>query len=173
VNRAVGPASDAEAPYARLAVVALIARPDGPGWFLVQHGGELPGWSPMGGRLERGEGLAEAMEREVGEETGLEVEAVGPCYAYLTPWKGERLIAVTMACRVVRWPADVLLEEDLLGWRWATTYEWEELARRGQSWWSVADVRRVTRLATCLLGTEGEAVDRPGPEEEAGWTAGA
>jgi ADP-ribose pyrophosphatase YjhB (NUDIX family) len=149
-----GPAADLEAPYARMAVVALIARPGSPGWFLVEHGGARPGWSPLGGRLERGEDLGAAVEREVFEETALQVRAAGPCYAYLTPWKGERLVAVTMVCRLVRWPAEVRLEEGLLGWRWATTDQWERLAAEGRSWWGVADVRRVAALAACLLEFE-------------------
>jgi 8-oxo-dGTP diphosphatase len=147
-------ACDEAAPYARLAVVALISEPEGPGWFLVEHGGAHPGWSPVGGRLERGEDLLAATEREVLEETGLEVRAVGPCFAYLTQWKGERLLAVTMACRLLSWPAEVRLEPGLNGWAWVTAEEWRALAWDGHSWWSEEDVRRGTALAGCLLGLE-------------------
>lgn len=140
-----------------MAAVALIARPDAEGWFLVEHGGGLEGWSPVGGRLEAGETLIAAAEREVAEETGLSIRALGPCYAYLTDWKGERLLAVTLACRLLSWPAEVRLEPEIAGWRWATDEEWLALARAGCSWWREEDVRRGTALARCLLGLEDPA----------------
>ena len=84
------------------------------------------------------------------EETGLSVLVGGPCYAYLTYHKGERLVAVSMACRVDaegRDPDNVRPEPGVDGWAWRTTAEWEEAARRGLSSWSAADVHRVTRMA--------------------------
>ena len=55
------------------------------------------------------------------EETGLAVEVAGPCYAYLTFYKGERLLAVSMACRPTGDPDAIRLEPDGAdAWRWAT-----------------------------------------------------
>ena len=48
--------------------------------LLAEHEGlweDRPFWTPPGGGVEFGEGLAEALQREVGEETGVDIE-VGP-----------------------------------------------------------------------------------------------
>jgi ADP-ribose pyrophosphatase YjhB (NUDIX family) len=146
-----GPAADAAAPYARLAVVGLISRPDCAGWLLVEAADHPGRWAPPGGRLEVGESLADALRREMCEEVGLDVDPLGPCYAWLTVHKGERLIAISMACRLDRWPQQVRLEEGLVASRWATTAEWCALADAGASWWGADDVRKATATAEALL----------------------
>ena len=68
------PADGVDATYPRLAVGAVIVR-DGR-LLMVQRANE-PGkglWSVPGGRVERGEYLADALRREVMEETSLEIE---------------------------------------------------------------------------------------------------
>ena len=102
-------------------------------------------------RVERGEDLRAAVFREVMEETGLSVSVAGPCYAYLTFHKGERLVAVSMACRATGDSDAVRLEaENAVDWRWAGAAEWERLAAEGKSSWEPVDVTRVTRLASTM-----------------------
>lgn len=154
------PAVDPQAPYVRLAVVGLVRSQGGEGarWLLLQRASlASPGlWDPPGGRVERGEDLAEAVVREVQEEAGLPVEVAGPCYAFLTYHKGERLLAVSMACRPGRVPETLTLEPGAaVSARWASAAEWETLARAGQSSWAPKDVRRATRMAAVLLDLEG------------------
>jgi len=155
------PAADPRAPYVRLAVVGLVYREEhSEGRWLLLHrqgvAGSPDAWDPPGGRLEEGEDLAEAVAREVLEETGLSVESAGPCYAFLTYYKGERLLAVSMACRPRGRLDDLRLEPGgAAAWRWSTAREWAELARAGSSSWSSADVSRATSTALVLL--KGEA----------------
>ena len=105
--------------------------------------------------MEQGEDLAEAVRREVAEETGLPIQVGGPCYAFLTMYEGERLLAVSMACRSLGDTDHMVLEPDGASeWRWASVEEWERLAALGRSSWSGEDVRRATRMATVLWQTE-------------------
>lgn len=177
---ASGPAADPEAPYARLAVVGLIRREGGgagagPGgssagrgadspsgasdvrWLLLRRTQPFEAWDPPGGRVEAAEDLVQAVRREVKEETGLAVDVGGPCYAFLTFYKGERLLAVSMACRPSSDPDTIRLEPGgAAGWRWATTEEWQQLAAAGLSSWDPADVKKATRTVAALWEAERE-----------------
>jgi 8-oxo-dGTP pyrophosphatase MutT (NUDIX family) len=164
-------AADPRAPYVRLAVVALIRRVDGvqqgravggaaaaavaPHWLLLHRTQPFDAWDPPGGRMEVGEDLVEAVTREVKEETGLAVDVAGPCYGYLTFYKGERLLAVSMACRPAGDPDAIRLDpDDAEGWRWATLAEWEALAERGLSSWDPKDVRKATKAVVAVWEAE-------------------
>ncbi len=106
--------------------------------------------------MEQGEDLAGAVRREVAEETGLLIQVGGPCYALLTTYEGERLLAVSMACRPLGDSDHVLLEPGGASeWRWASVEEWERLAALGLSSWTADDARRATRMATVLWQAEG------------------
>ena len=156
----VAGAADPKAPYARLAVVGLICRERGPGheddesgprWLLLRRREPAETWDPPGGRMERGEDLTTAVIREVAEETGLAVQVGGPCYALLTVYKGERLLAVSMACRPAGDGDALSLEADgATEWRWASAEEWERLSAEGRSSWEPGDVKKATRTATIL-----------------------
>jgi 8-oxo-dGTP pyrophosphatase MutT (NUDIX family) len=184
---ASGPAADPQAPYVRLAVVGLICRegggagrgagagdsPVGAGsaggagdgrsgvvdarWLLLHRAQPFEAWDPPGGRVEAAEDLVQAMRREVMEETGLAVYVWGPCYAFLTFYKGERVLAVSMACRPSSDPDTIRLEPDgAVGWRWATTEEWQQLAAAGLSSWDPADVKKAARTVAALQEAERE-----------------
>ena len=170
-----GPAADRNAPYVRLAVVGLIRRteegksPGGepagrrgspkvgaePRWLLLHRTQPFEAWDPPGGRGEAGEDLVQAVKREVEEETGLAVEVAGPCYAFLTFYKGERLLAVSMACRPAGDPDDIRLEPDGTdGWRWATGAEWEDLAVGRLTSWALKDVKKATGAVAAVWEAE-------------------
>ena len=154
--QAVG-AEEGLLPYARLAVVMLIHSADRERILLVRPRSRPELWSPPGGRLEAGESLEAAAVREAREETGLPVRVLGPCYAYLTLHKGERTLAVSMACRTrSQREAPTLDQEEASSWRWVRPAEWVDLAAAGRSHWTAEDVRRATALARRLIDLEEE-----------------
>ena len=172
-----GPASGPHAPYVRLALVGLIRRAGEDGgaapeagaaadqevgadagearWLLLHRTHPFDAWDPPGGRMEAGEDLVQAVKREVEEESGLTVEVAGPCYAFLTFYKEERLLAVSMACRPAGDPDAIRLEPGgAEGWRWATGQEWEDLAGAGLSSWDPRDVKKATRAVAAVWEAE-------------------
>jgi len=92
-----------------LPAVAAVVR-DEAGRVLLIRRGDGRGWSLPGGFLEPGERLAEAIVREVREETGLEVEPLrivgvysDPAYTHITYPNGDQVhfVSTTFECRVV------------------------------------------------------------------------
>lgn len=80
--------------------VGAIVRDAAGGLLLVRRGHD-PGrglWSIPGGRVEAGESLATAVEREVREETGLAVRAGEPVGQVLIPAPGAVYEVVDLAC---------------------------------------------------------------------------
>lgn len=163
-----GPAADPQGPYVRLAAVGLIQARDSGRWLLLRslhpewysrHEGFPPPaelWGPPGGRMERGEDLETTLRREVREETGLEVEVAGPVHAYLTMHKGERLLSVSVACRVPNATEGVLVDcVEADDFRWLTTAEWVEYAREERTPWDPEDVVQVAALARVLWELRG------------------
>jgi len=147
-----GPAADPEAPYVRLAVVAIVREPAEGRWLLIRAPRELESWGPPGGRVERGESLADALHRELMEEVGLRVLTAGPCFAYVTMHKGERTVGVHMACRATGPAPSVRLEPaEAMDHRWVTAEEWVQMAHAGLTPWDPDDVVRVTTLAGASL----------------------
>lgn len=147
-----GPAADPEAPYVRLAVVALVREAAEGRWLLIRAPCGPESWGPPGGRVERSEGLADALHRELMEEVGLRVQTAGPCYAYVTMHKGERTVGVHMACRTSDAVPSVRLDPtEAIDHRWASTEEWVAMAHAGLTPWDACDVLRVTTLAAALL----------------------
>lgn len=105
--------------------------------------------------MEAGEDLVQAVGREVNEETGLTVQVAGPCYAFLTFYQGERLLAVSMACRPTDDPDAIRLERDgAEAWRWATAQEWGDLAAARLSSWDPRDVKKATGAVAALWEAE-------------------
>ena len=83
---------------------------DEAGQVLLIRRGDGRGWSLPGGALEPGERLAEAVTREVREETGLEVEPLrivgiysDPDFLHITYPHGDQVhyVSTTFECRVV------------------------------------------------------------------------
>jgi 8-oxo-dGTP diphosphatase len=77
---------------------------DAAGRLLLIRRGHEPSrglWSLPGGRVEAGETPAEAIEREVCEETGLRVRAGRPVGSVLIPGPGVDYDVVDLACTLV------------------------------------------------------------------------
>jgi len=133
-------------------VVAIVREPAEGRWLLIRAPRELESWGPPGGRVERGESLADALHRELMEEVGLRVLTAGPCFAYVTMHKGERTVGVHMACRATGPAPSVRLEPaEAMDHRWVTAEEWVQMAHAGLTPWDPDDVVRVTTLAGASL----------------------
>jgi ADP-ribose pyrophosphatase YjhB (NUDIX family) len=90
-------------PPAELPVVPCVGAVvhDGAGRLLLIRRGHEPGrglWSLPGGRVEGSESAAEAVEREVREETGLDVRAGAPVGTVRIPGPGVVFDVVDLAC---------------------------------------------------------------------------
>ena len=111
---------DVYADRVRVRVGALLFDDDAaPGAVLLaQHDGlweDRPFWTPPGGGVEFGEGLAQALQREVSEETGVDVE-VGPL-RYVVDFVRPPLHAVSFyfSCRAADLDAAKLGTDPELG----------------------------------------------------------
>ena len=95
---------DAYAGRVRVRVGALLFDdPDAPGAVLLaEHDGlweDRPFWTPPGGGVEFGEGLDEALRREVAEETGVDVEVGRLVYALDFVRPPLHAVSFYFACR--------------------------------------------------------------------------
>lgn len=106
--------------HVRVRVGALVFDdPDHPAAVLLaEHSGlweTQPFWTPPGGGVEFGEGLAEALIREVLEETGVDIE-VGPlCYVLDFVRQPLHAVSFYFACRAVNLDAAQLGTDPELG----------------------------------------------------------
>ncbi|HEX2073006.1 MAG TPA: NUDIX domain-containing protein [Geodermatophilus sp.] len=88
---------------------------DGRGRLLLVRRGREPSrglWSVPGGRVEPGESLAEAVEREVLEETGLQVRAGAPVGRVRIPAAEVVYDVVDLACTLVAPDAEPVAGDD-------------------------------------------------------------
>ena len=109
---------------------------DGCGRVVVQKrtGTSWNGYAFPGGHVEDGESFADAVRREVREETGLEIEVGEPFNAWTMRAPGRRILGVDFVCR---WRSgDVRLSHEHESFAWLTL---EEVESRG---WEAEPVYR-------------------------------
>ncbi|WNS46364.1 NUDIX domain-containing protein [Paenibacillus sp. MMS20-IR301] len=81
-------------------------------------------WECAGGKIEFGESLETALQREIQEETGLEVTAERILYAVtLLTAPGRQVVIITYLCRPLQQQLEVLLSEEHTDYRWCTISE--------------------------------------------------
>ncbi|KUP26009.1 NUDIX domain-containing protein [Paenibacillus sp. DMB5] len=87
-------------------------------------------WECPGGKIEFGEGLEAALEREIAEETGLKVTVGEVLYAasFLTD-PGRQVVIITYLCRSGE--NAVQLSEEHAAYKWCTRTELQELLPPG------------------------------------------
>ncbi|KAK7418282.1 hypothetical protein QQX98_004067 [Neonectria punicea] len=118
-----------ELPHPRVGVSAIIYGPDGKfvaGKRMGSHGAGT--WQLPGGHLDHGESLLVCAEREVLEETGLQVHAVKIVAVTNDVFveAGKHYITLFVLCEMEDKTAEpqVLEPEKCEGWHWKT---WEDL----------------------------------------------
>jgi 8-oxo-dGTP diphosphatase len=104
-----------------LVVVAFLIERDGCLLMLRRSATKdhAPGeWEPGSGRVESGETPVEAVHREVLEETGLEVEIVGPVdtFHYYRGAAREEAIGIAFHCRALGGEVRLSAEHDAARW---------------------------------------------------------
>lgn len=95
--------------------MCVVRREDDGRVLLVQH--EYRGaWGLPGGLLKRGETIEDCARREVQEETGLEIELLGPPTVVVEP--ESRRVDVVFCCRPVRIEVDTEHSAEVNGAEW-------------------------------------------------------
>jgi 8-oxo-dGTP diphosphatase len=126
--RDVPPAADAALPVVAC-VGAVVLDPRGR-LLLIRRGNE-PGrglWSVPGGRVEPGESVAAAVEREVREETGLAVRAGPEVGRVRIPGRGVVYDVVDLACTLLDPGATPVAGDDADAVTFADTADLERLS---------------------------------------------
>lgn len=131
------PASPADAeptsPAARVQAVGAVIRDEAGRMLLIQRGHEPAKglWSVPGGRVEPGESDAQAVIREVHEETGLEVTC-GPLLGTIErPWLAGATVTIRDYCAFATGGA-LAAGDDAADARWVTPEEAAAMDARGQ-----------------------------------------
>ncbi|NDP39066.1 MAG: NUDIX domain-containing protein [Rhodoferax sp.] len=100
--------------------VGVLIRPEGDFLLTSRPAGKVYAgyWEFPGGKLERGESVAQALQRELQEELGI---TIGPA----TPWRVEMVdyphaLVRLNFCKVLSWTGELEMRE-------AQSFEWQQL----------------------------------------------
>lgn len=134
-------------------VSALLWCPDTCKYLLLRRSAEKDygggAWECVTGRVDQGEGFAEAARREVREELGIEAQidfVLGVMHFYRgEPTPENELIGVSFACSV-REPASIRLSWEHAEARWVTADE--AVALLPADHWLAGAIRRAERVRT-------------------------
>lgn len=100
-----------------------------------EEGTNLGRWHCPGGRINPGEPFLDGLQREVREETGLEIIVQEPIYVgeWFPTIKGQKnqIVAIFFACVPASISDDVSLSEEHDAYRWITAEEAAELDLMG------------------------------------------
>lgn len=136
-------------------VGALLWRPSD-GRYLVLKRSEAKDagagtWECISGRVDQGEGFTEAVNREVGEELGLQVQidfVVGTEHFYRGDASPENELLLVQFCCSVQEPAALELSWEHSEYRWVTAREAEEVLPAGH--WLGKVIRRAEAIRALL-----------------------
>jgi len=108
-------------------------------------------WECISGRVDQGEGFTEAVNREVGEELGLQVQidfVVGTEHFYRGDASPENELLLVQFCCSVQEPAALELSWEHSEYRWVTAREAEEVLPAGH--WLGKVIRRAEAIRALL-----------------------
>jgi mutator protein MutT len=78
-------------------------------------------WDFPGGKTEAGEGTSKGLEREVMEETSLEIRVIEPVFTFHEVYNGTNLIFIFYSCEVTE--GEIKLSHEHTEYKWATKEE--------------------------------------------------
>jgi ADP-ribose pyrophosphatase YjhB (NUDIX family) len=145
------PAEEKTAYTHRVAVNAYILKDNK--FLLLKRSSEPRIWAPPGGRLQIDEDPVIGLQREVKEETNLNVEALAPANTWFGLWKNNRyLLSIDYVVRILG--GEIKLSSEHTDYAWVSIAEMqagEKVSLDSEIGFKIEDFQNAKRLINMLV----------------------